>query len=94
MDAVFAGESNIPPEVIDEFLRTGGNRTRSQLRIIYHFMTDPSSEDAAEFIRREYGKGGKGLVIGGKDYCVWFDEAGMKFAAGHSVDDPLMDKAS
>ena len=56
-------------------------------------MTDPSSEDAAEFIRREYGKGGKGLVIGGKDYCVWFDEAGMKFAAGHSVDDPLMDKA-
>ena len=93
MDAVFAGESNIPPEVIDEFLRTGGNRTRSQLRIIYHFMTDPSSEDAAEFIRREYGKGGKGLVIGGKDYCVWFDEAGMKFAAGHSVDDPLMDKA-
>ena len=30
-------------------------------------MTDPSSEDAAEFVRREYGKGGKGLVIGGKD---------------------------
>ena len=93
MDAAFAGESNIPSEVIDEFLRTGGNRNRSQLRIIYHFMTDPSPEEAAEFVRREYGKGGKGLTIGETDYSVWFDEAGMKISAGHSVDEPLAEKA-
>ena len=93
MDALYAGEISIPVEVVDEFLRTGGNRRGSQLRIIYHYMTDPSPEEAAEYVRREYGKGGKGLVINGKDYSVWFDEAGMKFAEGHSVDDPVMAKA-
>lgn len=93
MDAAFAGESNMPAEVIDEFLRAGGNRTGSQLRIIYNFMTDPAPEEAAEFVRREYGKGGKGLTINNIDYSVWFDEAGMKFAAGHSVEDPVVDKA-
>ena len=93
MDAGYAGEVNIPPEVIDEFLRTGGNRRGSQLRIIYDFMVDQAPEEHTEFVRREYGRGGKGLVIDGKDYAVWFDEAGMKYAAGHSVDDPLMDRA-
>ncbi|MDO5477307.1 MAG: hypothetical protein Q4F43_09390, partial [Eubacteriales bacterium] len=93
MDSAFAGESNIPAEVIDEFLRNGGNRTVSQLRIIYNFMTDPAPEEAAEFVRREYGKGGKGLTINDIDYSVWFDEAGMKFAAGHSVEDSVVDKA-
>ena len=93
MDALYAGEVNIPPEVIDEFLRTGGNRRGSQLRIIYRFMTDPSPEEAAVFVRREYGKGGKGLIIDGKNYSVWFDEAGMKFAESHSVEDPVMAKA-
>ena len=93
IDAVYAGESNIPAEVIDEFLRAGSNRTGSQLRIIYSFMTDPAPEEAAEFVRREYGKGGKGLTINDSDYSVWFDEAGMKFAAGHSVEDPVVDKA-
>ena len=93
IDAVYAGESNIPAEVIDEFLRAGGNRTGSQLRIIYSFMTDPAPEEAAEFVRREYGKGGKGLTINDSDYSVWFDEAGMKFAAGHSVEDSVVDKA-
>ena len=93
MDAAFAGESNMPAEVIDEFLRNGGNRTGSQLRIIYNFMTDPAPEEAAEFVRREYGKGGKGLTINDVDYSVWFDEAGMKFAAGHSVEDPVVDNA-
>jgi hypothetical protein len=93
MDAVYAGESNIPAGVIDEILRTGGNRNGSQLRIIYNFMIDQTPEEYAEFVRREYGKGGKGLTIDEKDYSVWFDESGMKIAEGHSVDDPLMDRA-
>ena len=93
MDAVYAGESNIPAGVIDEILRTGGNRNGSQLRIIYNFMIDQTPEEYAEFVRREYGKGGKGLAIDEKDYSVWFDESGMKIAEGHSVDDPLMDRA-
>ena len=47
-------------------------RTRlSQLRLIYNFMTDPTPEEAAEFVKREYGVGGKGFTIDGRDYAVW-----------------------
>ena len=56
--ALYAGEIAIPADVVDEVLRSGGNRDRSQLRLIYNFMTDPTPEEAAEFVKREYGVGG------------------------------------
>ena len=92
MAALYAGEIKIPSDVVDEVLRTGSNHTRSQLRIIYNYMIEQSSEDYADFVRREYGKGGKGLVIGGREYSVWFDELGMQIAVGHTVEDQILDK--
>lgn len=68
--ALYAGEIRIPAEVVDEVLRTGGNRNRSQLRIIYNFMSEQAPEEYAEFVKREYGTGGKGVVIDGKEYSV------------------------
>ena len=38
--AFYAGEIPIPESVVDDILRTGGNRTGSQLRIIYNFMSE------------------------------------------------------
>ena len=70
--------------MVDEVLRSGGNRDRSQLRLIYNFMTDPKPEEAAEFVKREYGVGGKGFTIDGRDYAVGWDELGMQIAAGHA----------
>ena len=93
MDALYADGISIPPEVVDEFLRAGGNRRGSQLRIIYSFMTDNTTEEYTEFVRREYGTGGRGIMIEGKPYSAWFDEAGMKIAEGHSVEEPLLPKA-
>ena len=90
--ALYAGEIPIPPEAVDEILRTGGNKDRSQLRIIYQFMKDGTLEENTEFVRREYGKGGKGLTIDGTDYAVWFDELGMRIAAGHSTQESSLDK--
>lgn len=66
---LYAGEINIPSDVVDEILRTGSNHARSQLRIIYNYMIEQSSEDYTDFVRREYGKGGKGFVI---DRQVWY----------------------
>ena len=91
--ALYAGEIAIPAAVVDEVLRSGGNRERSQLRLIYNFMTDPSPEEAAEFVKREYGVGGKGFSIDGRDYAVWWDELGMQIAAGHTVKDKIQEKA-
>ena len=93
MAALYAGEIKIPSDVVDEILRTGSNHARSQLRIIYNYMIEQSPEDYADFVRREYGKGGKGLVIDGREYSVWFDELGMQIAVGHTVEDQILDKA-
>ena len=80
--ALYAGEIPIPEEVVDEILRTGGNRKASQLRIIYNFMSEQTPEEYTEFVKREYRKGGKGFQIDGKEYSVWFDETGMRIAVG------------
>ena len=91
--AFYAGEIPIPEEVVDEILRTGGNRKASQLRIIYNFMSEQTPEEYTEFVKREYRKGGKGFQIDGKEYSVWFDETGMQIAVGHTVTDQILDKA-
>ena len=91
--ALYAGEIPIPEEVVDEILRTGGNRKASQLRIIYNFMSEQTPEEYTEFVRREYRKGGKGFQIDGNEYSVWFDETGMQIAVGHTVTDHILDKA-
>ena len=91
--ALYAGEIPISAEAVDEILRTGSNHSGSQLRIIYNYMIDQSAEDYTDFIRREYGKGGKGLVFDGQEYAVWFDELGMQIATGNTVEDRFLDKA-
>ena len=91
--ALYAGEIPIPEQVVDEILRTGGNRKASQLRIIYNFMSEQTPEEYTEFVKREYGTGGKGFEINGMEYSVWFDETGLQIAVGHTVTDQILDKA-
>ena len=91
--ALYAGEIAIPSEVVDEVLRTGGNRSKSQLRIIHNFMSEQTPEEYMEFVKREYGTGGKGFEINGMEYSVWFDETGLQIAVGHTVTDQILDKA-
>ena len=50
--SLYAGEIAIPSEVVDEVLRTGGNRSKSQLRIIYNFMSEQTPEEYTEFVKR------------------------------------------
>ena len=75
--------------MVDEVLRTGGNRSKSQLRIIYNFMSEQTPEEYTEFVKREYGTGGKGFEINGMEYSVWFDETGLQIAVGHTVTDQI-----
>ena len=78
VQALYAGEITIPADVVDEVLRAGGNRKGSLPRIIYHFMASRTEEESAEFIRKEYGTGGRGIIVGGRKYSVWHDELGMQ----------------
>ena len=93
MQAQYADEITIPAEVADEILRTGSNRSKSQLRLIYNFMTEQTPEEYTAFVKKEYGEGGKGFEIGGTKYAVWFDELGMQIAVGDTVRNDPKNKA-
>lgn len=93
MQAQYADEITIPAEVVDEILRTGSNRSKSQLRLIYNFMTEQTPEEYTAFVKKEYGEGGKGFEIGGTKYAVWFDELGMQIAVGDTIRNDPKNKA-
>ena len=93
MQAQYADEITIPAEVVDEILRTGSNRSKSQLRLIYNFMTEQTPEEYTAFVKKEYGEGGKSFEIGGTKYAVWFDELGMQIAVGDTIRNDPKNKA-
>ena len=83
--ARYADEIALDSEVVDEILRTGSNRSKGQLRLIYNFMVEKNSEEYTEFVKNEYGTGGKGFEIGGVKYAIWFDDLGLRIAAGSTA---------
>ena len=83
--ARYADEIALDSKVVDEILRTGSNRSKGQLRLIYNFMVEKTPEEYTEFVKNEYGTGGKGFEIGGAKYAVWFDDLGMRIAAGSTA---------
>lgn len=91
--ARYAGEIAISSDAVDEVLRQGSNRDRGHLRLIYNFMAEKTPEEYMEFVKREYGTGGRGIEIGGQEYSVWWDELGMQIAFGYTVQDNILDKA-
>ena len=82
IQARYAEKIALDSEVVDEILRTGSNRSKGQLRLIYNFMVEKTPEEYTEFVKNEYGAGGKGFEIGGAKYAVWFDDLGLRIAAG------------
>lgn len=75
--------------IVDDVLRTGGNRKNSVKRIIYEFMQDQKVH--VEYIQDEFGIGGKGLFFDSQKYAVWFNENGIKISKGETTQDNSMD---
>ncbi len=78
----------VPDDITGRVLTSGGTEKNSVLRIIAFYQKSPTKEEAAAFLRKEYGTGGKGLTIGGKEYAVWFDKNGMRIAPERRADVP------
>jgi N12 class adenine-specific DNA methylase len=70
---------------LDAILRDGGNERNSILHIAAYFMKDKTPAENAEFLAREYRKGGKGFQFGDKQIAVWFDETGLTLGRGKSA---------
>ena len=64
--------------VIGRALTCGGNEKHSIERIVAFFQKGPTGSDAASFMKKEFGEGGKGVTIGGQEYSLWFKEALIK----------------
>ena len=79
---------SISQQIIDEVLTSGGNEERSALRIVSYFKKDHSNPMNADFLRWEYGTGGKGFIFAGNRVSVWFDEAGIRISVGDTVLSP------
>lgn len=77
--------SILPDETLNAILRTGSNHNRTELRLIYNFMSVQTKEEYEEFVRNEYGNGGKGFIIDGKKYAVWFNKNGILHRRSHLV---------
>jgi N12 class adenine-specific DNA methylase len=76
---------SVSRQIIDEALTSGGNEENSVLRIVSYFKKDHMTAANAEFLRKEYGEGGKGFYFGESKVSVWFDQSGIRIAAGDTV---------
>ena len=72
----------IPDVVVDMILRTGGGERGSLLRITAALRENSSGPELSEILSEEYGTGGKGFMVGGRQISLWYDSTGMDFAFG------------
>lgn len=72
----------ISEQMIDNALITGGGQRDTRTRIFAKYQKGLEPDTMSEFLKQEYGKGGKGFTFEGEPYCIWYDESGMKFAQG------------
>lgn len=78
-------EYSLPDEVISSVLRSGTNDKDGIYHIAAEFIRKKSPQEIALFLQKEYGTGGKGLVIDNTKYAAWFNENGIRIAYGSSV---------
>lgn len=78
----------VPEAVIGRALTSGGNEQHSVERIVAFFQKGPTGSAAASFMEQEYGTGGKGLSIGGREYAMWFSHEGIRIAPGRTTNIP------
>lgn len=83
---------NVPGEVLDELLRSGGNKKHGQLRIAVLYMEDLTNNQRIELLSTEYGNGSMGIKLHEEDFSLHFDQHGIQIAPGHSIQDAINDK--
>ena len=80
--------AEVQEAVIARALTSGGNEQHSVERIVAFFQKGPTGSAAASFMEQEYGTGGKGLSIGGREYAMWFGHEGIRIAPGRTTNVP------
>lgn len=84
----FSFAPEIPQDVVDRILTSGSNTNQSIERIVSFYEKDTTGSAHVSFLQKEYGTGGKGFRLDGKEYAVWFDKDGLRIAPGRSTNVP------
>lgn len=72
----------ISDNMLDYALLTGGGKSDSRSRIFAKYQKGLDHEAMTEFLKQEYGMGGKGFTFENEPLCIWYDEGGMNFSRG------------
>ena len=78
-------ESPITEEMMEYALLSGGGQNHSRSRIFAKYQKGLDEETMAEFLKKEYGMGGKGFTFEGEPLCIWYGEDGMNFSRGNAA---------
>lgn len=73
---------SMPQQIIDEVLTTGGNDKDSVIKICIQYSKNKSSAENIDFLKDEYGTGGKGFIFDGNKVSLWWNSEGIRIAYG------------
>ena len=68
---------SIPQEVIDTVLQQGSGVQDGKYRIYMQFQKNASAKENADFLKNEYGIGGREPALTGTDIHEWHDDKGI-----------------
>ncbi|MNW33594.1 hypothetical protein D3C74_105590 [compost metagenome] len=74
----------LPQAVIDAILQQGSSFEHSKYRIATHFQQHLSSKEHADFLKQEYGEGGRAPILTGTDIREWHNSKGITLERGYS----------
>ena len=72
---------SVAQEAVDEFLRVGSNTADHRMTLAAAFSRGLSPEQLTLRVRGLY-HGGNGLMLDGRPYSAWYDDEGIRIAAG------------
>ena len=83
----------VPGEVLDELLRSGGNKRHGQLRIAALYMEDLTNDQRTDLLAAEYGDGDMGIKLHEEHFVLHFDQHGIQIAPGYTIQEAGNNKA-
>lgn len=79
-----ASAFSLPQAVIDAVLQQGSSFEHSKYRIAAHFQQRLSAKEHADFLKQEYGEGGRAPILTGTDIREWHNSKGITLERGYS----------
>ena len=75
----------ISDEVVNDILRTGSGHKNTLYHITAKVIEGLDNKEMQDFLKVEYGTGGKGFSVGGQKISIWYDNDGIRIRRGEAA---------